>query len=247
MIWRKDQVTNQQVLDLLKKINFTSLEEYKNQATPLKVKCNICGDEVKTRFVNIKDGGKPRCSCKKYEKYNKKETETLLRQKSLKSLENYPGNTHKPWKMICLNCNNVIAPTLKSIRVGQGCKFCGPGTKKYDETIGRVYLLHNIDAKVLKIGITNESGLRLKKYSKDWILIKYVELNTGRLAYELEAEILKIWRVSMGLKIALTSDSELLQKVAGGYTETASEEGLTSAIQRIDEWVLKNKAKDLLN
>ena len=50
----------------------------------------------------------------------------------------------------------------------------------------------------------------------------------------------------MGLKIALTSDSKLLDKVAGGYTETASEEGLTSAIQRIDEWILRNKAKDLL-
>lgn len=247
MALRKDQISENEVIDLLNKINFSLLEKYKNQATPLKVRCNKCNEELKTRVVNIKNGGHPRCSCLNYKKYNKKETETLLLQKNLKPEEDYPGNTQKPWKMICLNCNNIIAPTLKSIRVGQGCKYCGPGTKKYDETIGRVYLLHNIDAKILKIGITNQSGLRLKKYTKDWILIKYVELNTGKLAYKLEAEILKMWRVGMRLKIALSSDSKLLQKVAGGYTETASEEGLTSAIQIIDKWILRNKAKDLLN
>ena len=247
MVWRKDQISEEKVIELLKKVNFTPLEKYKNQATPFKVRCNTCNEEVKTRIGKIIKGGQPRCSCIAYKKYNKEETMTLLRERSLKSIEEYPGNTHKPWRMVCLNCNNIIAPTLKSIRTGQGCKFCGGGTKKYDETIGRVYLLHNIDAKILKIGITNQFGLRLKKYTKDWILIRYIELNTGKLAYELEKEILKIWRVDMGLKIALTQESKLLKKVAGGYTETASDEGLNPAIKRIDKWVSRNKAKNLLN
>ena len=246
MIWRKDQISKEQVLDLLKKINFTPLEEYKNQATPFKVKCDICKDEIKTRYVNIKDGGKPRCSCKKYEVYEKKEINELLLQRSLKPLEEYAGNTNKPWRMVCLNCNNEISPTLKNIKFGQGCKYCRKGTKKYDETIGRVYLFHHKDAKVLKVGITNQGGTRLTRYSKDWELIKYVELKTGKLAYKLESEIIKIWRVELKLKIALSSDTKLLQKVAGGYTETASEIGLPDAIKRIDEWINRGDAKDLI-
>ena len=68
--------------------------------------------------------------------------------------------------MVCLTCNNEINPSLKNLRIGQGCRFCGPGNKKHDKSIGRVYLLHHKKAKVLKIGITNQSGLRLKRYTK---------------------------------------------------------------------------------
>ncbi len=247
MIWRKDQTSKKSIKEFLNGINFKPMEEYQNQAKPFKVQCTSCKDIVIARGVNLLRGKKPRCSCDVYIKYNKEETNNLLLSKSLKPQEEYPGNTHKPWKMVCLNCNNIIAPTLKNIRIGSGCKFCGTGTKKYDETIGRLYLFHHKGVKILKVGITNQSNLRLKKYTKDWELIKYVELATGKLAHELEKEILKIWRVDLSLPIALTANSKLLQKVAGGYTETASDAGLNPAIQRIDEWILRNDAKNLLS
>ena len=35
-------------------------------------------------------------------------------------------NSNKPWKCECLTCNEIVAPTLRSVRSGQGgCKSCG--------------------------------------------------------------------------------------------------------------------------
>jgi len=242
---RKDKISKEFVSELLGKINFEMLEDYKDQATPLKVKCNACGDVVHTRIVNIKQGGKPRCSCSNYAKYNKDEAEKLLLERNLKPLEEYVGNTDKPWRMVCLNCNNEITPTFKNIKKGQGCRYCNHGTKKYDETVARVYLLHHKRGKVLKIGLASQSGSRLKAYNRDWKLIKYVELTAGKLAFKLEKEVLKKWRVDLGLSIAIGSDSDLLDKVAGGYTETADESGKDDALAVINDWVRGGLAKEL--
>jgi hypothetical protein len=306
---RKGAYTQEYVSDLMKKVDFELLEKYKNQSAPIKVRCNICCEVVHTRLMNIIEGGRPRCSCSNYTKFDKEKTINMLLERGLKPLEEYVGNTNKAWRMVCLKCNNEISPTLKNIRrgrrckfcnrrvfppfdkektinmllerglkpleeyvgttnkawrmvclecnneisptlsnikKGQGCRFCNQGNKKYDDTIGRVYLLHHKKEKVLKIGITNQSGLRLNKYNNDWSLIQYVELPTGRMAYDLEKEILRLWRVDMGLGIAINDTNPILQKASGGYTETANEVGLNKAVDKIYEWIHQGHATDLL-
>jgi len=306
---RQDQISEEFVLELLNKVNLKMLGDYKNQATPIKVKCNECEDEINAWMTSLLRGRKPRCSCSRpYETFNKKKIDKFLSQKNLRPIEEYPGATSKPWRMLCLNCNNEIAPalanlkkgqgcrycnyasrsnynkneidkflsqknlrpieeypgatskpwrmlclncgnkitpTLENLKKGQGCRYCNVSTKKYDETIGRVYLIHHEKEKVLKIGITNQSGLRLKQYNKDWKLIKYVELPMGKLAYKLEKEVLKQWRLHLGLSIALSSDTKILNIVSGGYTETADESGKDDAIKIINNWIHNGSAKDL--
>jgi hypothetical protein len=243
---RKGAYTQEYVSDLMKKVDFELLEKYKNQSAPIKVRCNICCEVVHTRLMNIIEGGRPRCSCSNYTKFDKEKTINMLLERGLKPLEEYVGTTNKAWRMVCLECNNEISPTLSNIKKGQGCRFCNQGNKKYDDTIGRVYLLHHKKEKVLKIGITNQSGLRLNKYNNDWSLIQYVELPTGRMAYDLEKEILRLWRVDMGLGIAINDTNPILQKASGGYTETANEVGLNKAVDKIYEWIHQGHATDLL-
>ena len=67
----------------------------------------------------------------------------------------------------------------------------------------------------------------------------------GKLAYKLEKEVLKQWRLHLGLSIALSSDTKILNIVAGGYTETADESGKDDAIKVINKWIHNGFAKDL--
>lgn len=245
-LWRKDQASEEKIFQILKEINFKPIEEYKNQAKLFKGKCLSCGDVVNLRGGNLLVGKKPRCSCQsKYDTYESTKVDNFLFEKKLKPLEEYPGNTNKPWKMICLQCRNNVSPTLHNLKKGQGCIYCNHGTKKYDESIARLYLLHHKEEKVLKVGLANSEGNRLKVYNKEWKLIKYVELTSGKEAYKLEKEVLHFWRNNLRLEIAISANNKILNSIAGGYTETADESGKKDALKIIDRWIDEGLAKDL--
>lgn len=78
---------------------------------------------------------------------------------------------------------------------------------------------------MVKIGITNARAHRMTKYS-NWKVVEMLKTSTGNEAARIEAEVLRYWRVEMGLKIKLTRD----QMPDKGYTETADDVGLNAAL-----------------
>lgn len=65
----------------------------------------------------------------------------LMLAKNLKPLESYPGRA-KPWKCLCLICENTVTPRLASIRLGQGgCVYCA-GKATISEKDAREILKH---------------------------------------------------------------------------------------------------------
>ena len=141
--------------------------------------------------------------------------------------------------MLCTVCNNEIKPELYNLKRGQGCWFCADSNKKYDENIGRLYLIHNHKENIIKVGITNESGNRMKKYNQDWKIIRYIQFSKGKTAYKYEKKVLNKWRNDLNLPIALSRDTRLLMD---GYTETANESGLDDAIKIIDKCLFNKEA-----
>ena len=61
------------------------------------------------------------------------EVSQLVLKRGFEVLEEYPG-AHKPWKMRCLECSEIVTPTFSNIQSNNnGCKFCaGRAIKKSD-------------------------------------------------------------------------------------------------------------------
>lgn len=145
-----------------------------------------------------------------------------MRNAGVEPLEPYPGYD-KPWTAQCRTCGKQSTPMYRSIAKGQGACFrCGTD---YKDLPARVYLVHDAQHRVVKVGITNATAHRMTKYSS-WKVVAFIETSTGNEAARIEAEVLRHWAVELELKPKLAR-SEMPDK---GYTETADEAGLEAAL-----------------
>ena len=60
--------------------------------------------------------------------------------KNLKPLEPYPGRA-KPWKSLCLTCNNSVSPRFASIQRSQGgCIYCANRATITEEQARKIFM-----------------------------------------------------------------------------------------------------------
>lgn len=200
------------------------MENYpESMVKPWTCKCVTCGEIIFPRMVNIARGSKACRHCHGAKPVNPNEAITLMKAAGVEPLEPYPGYSAK-WKVRCMRCGRESTPMYSSIAKGQGACFrCGTN---YGNEPAHVYLVHDLKRKVVKIGITNIHAHRMKKY-QNWETVKFIRVGSGNEAAKIEAEVLKKWRIEMGLSPALSRE-EMPHK---GYSETADEAGLLAAIE----------------
>ena len=137
-----------------------------------------------------------------------------MRAVDLEPLEIYPGSL-RPWKCRCLKCGRTVMPCYSTIQRGGGeCRWCAnSGFKSGDGA--RVYLIAQAGYGAVKIGITDAEGSRVKKHrQRGWEILATVNVS-GLAALDIEDEILRWWRVDLGLGPYLGRE-EMPQ---GGWTE----------------------------
>jgi hypothetical protein len=105
------------------------LEQYPGAGKQWRCRCLTCGDEVRPRYGNIKQGwgGCRRCRRLKQSRTRRlPEAEAIadFRAAGLEPLEPYV-NVMTPWRGQCRNCGHLVKPLLNNIRKGQGaCEYC---------------------------------------------------------------------------------------------------------------------------
>ena len=98
------------------------VDRYKDNGTYCKVQCQSCGNATTKSLERLNKGiGKCRgCELKNQEV----EALELLKQRKLKPLEQFAGNSHK-WRCECLVCHEIVTPRVSNIKKGQGaCINC---------------------------------------------------------------------------------------------------------------------------
>ena len=221
--------THESAKIVLKQAGAEPLETYPNsQAKKWKCLCLNCKRIIYPRLGNIRIGSKACRFC--YGPNPVKESEAIenMRKSGVEPLEPYPGFDLK-WRVRWLSCGHESTPLYCNILKGQGgCFRCG---RDYGEKPAIVYLFHNKEKHLIKIGISNQYGSRLDKYA-GWERIEVINLNTGKEAAIIEAEVLHLWRYKLGLGIKATDES----MPHGGYTETADDAGLEAAVQILNKY-----------
>jgi len=105
------------------------LEQYPGAGKQWRCRCLACGDEVRPRYANIKQGwgGCSRCGRLAQSRTRRGSEEKAIadfRAVGLEPLEPY-ASVMTPWRSQCRRCGRVVSPLLNNIRKGQGaCEYC---------------------------------------------------------------------------------------------------------------------------
>jgi hypothetical protein len=122
-----------------------------------------------------------------------------------------------------------------------GCRWCrNSGFKAAAAAV--IYLITHQDYHAAKIGITDLSGVRLRRHrAHGWHLLAE-ERVPGVLALEIEEDILNWWRSELGLPPYLSSH----HMPVGGWTETVDVEeiDLAATARRIHDQARRGQRAD---
>jgi hypothetical protein len=105
------------------------MEQYPGAGKQWRCRCLTCGDEVRPRFTNIKQGwgGCRRCGRRAQSRTQRGSEEKAIadfRAADLEPLEPYV-NVMTAWRSQCRRCGREVSPLLNNIRNGQGgCGWC---------------------------------------------------------------------------------------------------------------------------
>ena len=107
-------------------------EEYKNNSTPMKYKCN-CGNISKIKFLNFKNRRRcKKCGYKKTgdkQKFSFKFIYNYFKKQNCELLEEKYKNVHTLMKYKC-NCGNVSKISFANFKKGHRCNKCGKERQK---------------------------------------------------------------------------------------------------------------------
>ncbi len=107
--------------DFIRTKNFEPLEPYAKASAHWKVKCLICGHEIKIRYSSVKRGaGCVRCAG---QVRDLSEAFAVMKAAGLVPQGPYLG-ANRGWRSICQTCTNEVAPTYSTVLRGGGCRFC---------------------------------------------------------------------------------------------------------------------------
>lgn len=126
------RLTNEEFLNKLYSLkgnDYTPLEEYVNAKTPIKVRCNKCGDVFETRAENLYNGGCLKCGYemmknkqRKTDKQFKKEVCDLVGDEYT-FIDKYVNNTTK-LKVKHNKCEHCYEVTPRDFLSGRRCPNC---------------------------------------------------------------------------------------------------------------------------
>jgi len=136
------------------------------------------------------------------------------------ALVEYPGYVHARWPSRCLQCSGKVSPALIDLRMGGGCRICGPRGFQYTEP-AILYLIIHDELMAHKVGITSKSARRDRlaaHAAHGWRVAKAFDAPTGAVAYAAEQSVLRWIRNDLGFGACVPRDS----MPQSGYTETVS-------------------------
>ena len=213
-------VKEQDLIDRLKELKLKPLAPYVSAKTPWKCKCLVCGHTVQPTWNRIKQG-RGHCAYCANRRVDQREALKILNKLKLKPLEPFPGS-NRPWKCLCLECNEIVKPRWTGIRTGQrGCSNCADFGLNYTKP-GYLYLIFNNELNSGKLGIGNsyknkKYDDRLYKHSKNgWEQFQIIDFEKLYDAYKVEQKALMWLRKNVNIPIHLSSN----QMPYGGWTET---------------------------
>jgi hypothetical protein len=109
-------------IELMLAAGLEPLVPYINTVTKWKCRCITCGRENFPTLSKVKSGNKGCLYCAG-KKVDLEELDSILKERKLRPLEEYPGSSTK-WAMQCLVCKEEIITRYDYIRQGRGCSFC---------------------------------------------------------------------------------------------------------------------------
>jgi hypothetical protein len=229
----------EKAIKLAKKIGLEPIESFVNGQTPWKCKHIQCGEIVSPLFGTILKGGTGCIKCNSKNAANRYRFPEeiaikIMLKAGMKPLEPYVNALAK-WRCKCLKCNKIITPKLNNVQNGSGCINCSDFGFSMNKK-AYLYLMFHPELTSFKVGVggsTNKVDRISTHLNLGWVLFKKVDFSTGKLAYEVEQEILIWLRVELGLGIYLIAE----QMPQGGHTETvdASEIDLPTIWAKVEE------------
>jgi hypothetical protein len=119
------RVDEKQALKVLKKNKLKPLEPYKGNKHPWKCIHIPCGKVVYPRYNGLQKGQGP-CKYCAHTAVDPSDAVAFFLSKDLKPLEQYSGDSKRPWLSVHLPCGNKVSPTYNIIQRGEsiGCHFC---------------------------------------------------------------------------------------------------------------------------
>jgi hypothetical protein len=196
--------------------NLQPLEDYVNALTAWRAKCLKCGHIVSPKLGAI-NGGQGPCIYCAGKKVDPKKAKEIMLAADLKPLEPFK-TVRRPWKSLCLVCENVVTPRLASvIKNGRACSFCSETGFNTSEP-GYIYFLIHPQWVMFQIGITNKPDDRLKQHKRlGWEIMELRGPMDGHLTQQWETAILRMLKA----KGADLSNAKIAGKF-DGYSEAWS-------------------------
>jgi len=217
----------ERILQRFQEKNLHLRSDYIGSNSPVEVECLKCGHIFMTEGLRI---GRQKYACAKCSGnyVDPKEAEKFMISRGYKPLIAFPGS-HKSWESIHVLCGNIVTPEYSSINSGNGgCKYCAEYGFQYSKP-AYLYLITNEALNAHKIGIANPAKVkksdRLHRYRHHgWTVIKIWDFPNGKIAEDIENELLLHLRVNLGIPPFLSISEMGGQK---GHTETVSAESIS--------------------
>ncbi len=169
--------TNEAAIGVARVACAEPLEPYPgNMAKKWKCRCTTCGATIYPRMVNIERGSRACRYCYGPKPVDPKAAINAVLSAGAEPLEPYPGY-EKPWRVRCKCCGHESTPMYGNIAQGQGA--CFRCSKDYGDLPAHVYLVHDPERKVVKVGISNIHAHRMTKYP-GWDVVEFIRFPTGR-------------------------------------------------------------------
>lgn len=210
-------LTKDKAIAIMLKNNLQPLEEYVNALTAWRAKCLKCGQIVSPKLGAISGGQGPCVYCAG-KKVDLEYAIEIMLSANLKPLEPFK-TVRRPWKSLCLVCENVVTPRLASvIKNGRACSFCSETGFNTGET-GYIYFLIHPQWVMFQIGITNKPADRLKQHNRlGW--------ETKELRGPMDGLVTQKWERSILVMLKAMGADLKNSQIAGkfdGYSEAWSQ------------------------
>ena len=221
---RKKRIPEESAIAVMLKINMQPLEPFPLSQAKWKSRCLVCKKISYPRYADAAAGhGCVYCTGNKIDE---KDAIEIMLKSQLKPLEPYKSALLK-WKCECLKCGKIVYPQYSGVQSGQGgCRYCAIQGINMNVP-SYLYLITNVDLNSHKVGMGNhkKNNDRLKQFLKyGWKAHKVWEINTGGIAIDIEAEVLRILRKDLKLPIYLSK--EQMPKTRG-ETETVDADSIS--------------------
>ena len=172
------------------------LDEVRNAATKVRVRCRTCGHTWDVQPAVIARGhGCRKCGQERTAAARRKPQSYWVAAAAALGLEwlDPVEGALTPTRARCMTCGTIFAPWPSGVARGHGCPTCAQyGFTVADPSV--VYLLTIPDLAILKVGVANTPSDRLDKHRRrGWEVLNTWATDDGEYALSIEAAVLAWW------------------------------------------------------